>query len=42
MFGNSLFEIDENLNLIKRQEFKETGTHLNSSQHSKREIVFTS
>ena len=42
VFGNSLFEIDENLNLIKRQEFKETGTHLNSSQHSKREIVFTS
>ena len=31
VFGNALFEIDENLNLIKRQDFKDPGTNLNSS-----------
>ena len=30
-FGNALFEIDENLNLIRRQNFKYAGTNLNSS-----------
>ena len=29
--GNALFEIDENLNIVKRQEFKDSGTNMSSS-----------
>ena len=30
VFGNALFEIDKNSDCIKRQEFKDSGTDLNS------------
>ena len=35
-FQNALFEIDENLNLIKRQEFKDSGLWLNHTGKYKR------
>ncbi len=31
MPGNALFQIDENLNIVKRQEFKDSGTNMSSS-----------
>ena len=36
VFGDALFEIDENSNLVKKQEFKDSSNSLNSYGYFKR------